>query len=188
MPSRMPKMPHAIASSRAASHSITYIQRGHEPDGAIVRPVTPFTRTQILELVSRLEIPDCNCKLERLRFCELEGQPCVGNCECPHLYRYPPCEHVLARNHSFPWDKWVQLMHLSDPQEYGDRPLAPPSNVLSREARVGVMQIRFSCGLGLFNERDRWNKRVSELKIAPVVSEVSRNGQDGDEFLVVTGR
>ena len=112
----------------------------------------------------------CDCPLrkpknrsKRAPQCLLPGCPERqerGSCECP---RAPdaPCRHIRAIDpDDFPYelDEWGALLRFQLPNEYADPPApAPLGDVVSRQARVAVMELRHP-RQHLYHPADEWRR------------------------------
>jgi len=108
-----------------------------------------------------------------------------GACDCP-VRPPPPCRHIRSRDHGLPVDKWAALLAEVWPDEYAERPRAEtPVMVLSREARVAILETRQAAGEALWHPGDLMPEDVEHLGQAVRLTE--GNFQPRSAGLVVLG-
>ena len=122
--------------------------------------------TPLARMLRRLEIPECGCPVKWMPLCAVtDRRGCAerqrrGACDCP---RAPdaPCQHILSINpETFPYtlDEWADLLGFLNPAEYADpSPPAPLGDVVSRQARVAVMELRHP-RQHLYHSADEWRR------------------------------
>ena len=109
----------------------------------------------------------------RCRLRHLEGLGCACDPFCG------PCAHILATNHSVPLVDWARMLRLCFPVDYAEPP--PPShsvNVMTRSARVAVLENRHADGVGLWHDGDLVHREIMEpdtVRAAPLAKN-RRNG------------
>jgi hypothetical protein len=119
-----------------------------------------LVHTFLARFLTSLDVPACHCPL----------WDDDGNISptCPHVRQITP--------HSLTLTQWSDLLSVSNPKGFEERPLPPVANqVLTREARIALYQHRHRRGLALFHPDDlcrRGSQRVS-LSI-----QRGRNGSD----------
>ncbi len=150
----------------------------------------PF-RERASQLLSRLEIAECDCPLPKRCTCD-------GPCECPPDLFPGPCHHVkafaarfLAAPFPLSFDEWRDLMRLVNPDEYAEPPSAlAPAEALTRQGRVAVMALRdgwrdgkSAHQTGLYHPRDLWRAQPKDdgIQAGPEAHRGSNGAKDVTE-------
>jgi len=103
----------------------------------------------------------------------------------------PPCEHVLARDHTLTLEEWAILLLASNnarfhprsnPDTFADMPKAPrPAQVIRRQARVALREWR--CGrFALWHPDDLDQRQVDGLEME---GDTKRNGRLCEETRLI---
>ena len=100
------------------------------PSPAQPARIPVWKKQHLRELLAALDVPDCDCPLEREHVCPGDCDPdayctcCLAECHCrPKLYQ-PPCWHVRqTAAHALSVQEWAALLLICGFDDYRERPL-----------------------------------------------------------------
>lgn len=93
-----------------------------------------------------------------------------------------------AGEHGLSLSNWAAQLLVLDPAEYlGPATPPTPSRVLTRRARVAVLEERYARGEQLWSENDMLPNR-EQMAVAVVIGHVEGNGEDRDDETLTAAR
>lgn len=149
---------------------------------------------QLTELLDRIELPPCSCKIPSKQICIILYGPqgctvsCMNHesprgceqrtetgkcahkkisCQCP---KWPTkkCSHILSHWHRFTIREWVMMLKASNFAEYKDseEPTFPTLFIAGSEEKISLMRDRVAAGFSPFHPLDVPHKKSKiEVKV-----------------------
>lgn len=127
----------------------------------------------LVRALTALDVPDCGCKIHFAKLCS-----CDCECDCPRCPVSPPCEHILAADHTLTLEQWQELLEETWPADYREPPVAPHGELVqSRQVRLAIYEERASLGFALWHREDCWQANEQHEDALAIGTLSSRGGK-----------